>query len=120
MRRGVSLARREGTGRRGVWCGEEGGIGGLERRDGAEGHLVWGRGGNWGSGEKGQGGGASGALGTWGFRGERERHLKGLEGHCVLPYIVKHLYYVFKNHCISKKDHSSSFSFSLIYFYILR
>ena len=54
------------------------------------------------------------------WRGERERHLKGLERHCVLPYIVKHLYYVFKNHCVSKKDHSSSFSFSLIYFYILR
>ena len=71
-----------------------------------------------GSGEKGRGGGPSGALGTWGFSGERKRHLKGLEGHCVLPCIVKHLYYVFKNHCVSKKDHSSSFS--LIYFYILR
>ena len=73
-----------------------------------------------GSGEKGQGRGASGALGTWGFGGERERHLKSLEGHCVLPYIVKHLFYVFMNHCVSKKDQSSSFSFSLINFYILR
>lgn len=98
-KRGESGVWREGMGQRGIWCGDEGEIGGLERRDRVEGRR---------------------ALGTWGFRGERERHLKGLERHCVLPYIVKHLYYVFKNHCVSKKDHSSSFSFSLIYFYILR
>ena len=108
----------KGRGRGASGVGTRGKSGGLERRDGAEGRLLWGWGGNRGSGEKGRGGGPSGALGTWGFSGERKRHLKGLEGHCVLPCIVKHLYYVFKNHCVSKKDHSSSFS--LIYFYILR
>ena len=59
-----------------------------------------------------------GCLVPWGLgvSGGEGETFEEFGGTLCLLYVLKHLFYVFKNRCVSKKSHSSSFSFSWFIF----